>query len=54
MRRKEFAVQDTREVDEFLAGMTFGFLAQAREEFPAVTPLNYVLYEGDVLSLIHI
>jgi nitroimidazol reductase NimA-like FMN-containing flavoprotein (pyridoxamine 5'-phosphate oxidase superfamily) len=48
MRRKEFAVEETQEVEEFMKSMSFGFLSQPGPDFPVVTPLNYVVYDGDV------
>lgn len=46
MRRKEFKVEDPRELEEFLQSMSFGFLGTADPEGrPSVTPLNFV-YDG--------
>lgn len=48
MRRKEFAAENMEEVQEFLAEMSFGFLSQPRADYPSITPLNYVLYKGEI------
>lgn len=48
MRRKEFTVEQDADIEAFLDQMSFGFLSQARPEFPSITPLNYVIYRGDV------
>lgn len=48
MRRKEFIAEDSTEIEKFLGEMSFGFLTQNRNEVPAITPLNYVLYLGDI------
>lgn len=48
MRRKEFAVDSEAQINEFLASMSFGFLSRAGETWPVLTPLNFVLFEGDV------
>lgn len=47
MRRGEFSIQEQAEIDEFLSGMSFGFLATTGEDgFPHVTPLNYAYANG--------
>lgn len=48
MRRKEFTVEKAEEIQEFLEEMSFGFLSQPRDEYPSITPLNYVLYQGHI------
>ncbi|RCX19752.1 nitroimidazol reductase NimA-like FMN-containing flavoprotein (pyridoxamine 5'-phosphate oxidase superfamily) [Fontibacillus phaseoli] len=46
MRRKEFGVEDTQEIEEFLREMSFGFLGTVGEDgWSRVTPLNFV-YDG--------
>ncbi|WP_334075782.1 MULTISPECIES: pyridoxamine 5'-phosphate oxidase family protein [Paenibacillus] len=46
MRRKEFAVEDDREVEQFLREMSFGFLGTVGADgWSRVTPLNFV-YDG--------
>lgn len=47
MRRKEFAVEDRREAEQFLEEMSYGFLGTAGENGdPAITPLNFVYFRG--------
>lgn len=47
MRRNEFMVEDPKEVEQFLAEMSFGFLGTVDESgCPRVTPLNFVFVEG--------
>ncbi|WP_135553916.1 pyridoxamine 5'-phosphate oxidase family protein [Paenibacillus cymbidii] len=49
MRRKEFSVEESAEVEQFLAGMTFGFLGTIdMEGWPHITPLNFVYEQGNV------
>lgn len=43
MRRDEFAIEDPKEIEDFLNGMSFGFLGTVDEHgLPRVTPLNFV------------
>jgi len=42
MRRKEFDVQDEEEIRAFLAEMTFGFMGSRTDDYPHITPLNFV------------
>ena len=47
MRRNEFGVNDPKEVEDFLAEMSFGFLGTVDNSgCPRVTPLNFVFVEG--------
>ncbi|SEK73113.1 hypothetical protein SAMN04488688_102111 [Paenibacillus sp. cl141a] len=47
MRRDEFAMEDPQEIEDFLRGMSFGFLGTADEEgIPRVTPLNFAYVNG--------
>ncbi|MHA2852993.1 pyridoxamine 5'-phosphate oxidase family protein [Paenibacillus lautus] len=47
MRRDEFAMEDPQEIENFLRGMSFGFLGTADEEgIPRVTPLNFAYVNG--------
>lgn len=47
MRRDEFAMEDQQEIEDFLSGMSFGFLGTADEEgIPRVTPLNFAYVNG--------
>ncbi|MBE9915985.1 flavin-nucleotide-binding protein [Paenibacillus donghaensis] len=47
MRRKEFSINEEREIEQFLSGMSFGFLGTVGEDgCPRVTPLNYVYDQG--------
>jgi len=47
MRRDEFAMEDSQEIEDFLRGMSFGFLGTADEEgIPRVTPLNFAYVNG--------
>lgn len=47
MRRDEFTMEDRQEIEDFLNGMSFGFLGTADEEgIPHVTPLNYAYVNG--------
>ena len=47
MRRDEFTMEDQQEIEDFLSGMSFGFLGTADEEgIPRVTPLNYAYVNG--------
>lgn len=49
MRRYEHSETDTQEIDEFLAKMSFGFLATASEsEYPNIVPLNFVWHQGAI------
>jgi nitroimidazol reductase NimA-like FMN-containing flavoprotein (pyridoxamine 5'-phosphate oxidase superfamily) len=49
MRRKEFAVEEAREIEEFLAEMTFGYLATVGEDgWPHIKALNFVYVDGAV------
>lgn len=46
MRRSEFAIEDTKEIEAFLREMSFGFLGTVDAEgWSRVTPLNFV-YDG--------
>lgn len=46
MRRKEFSIQETKEVEDFLQEMSFGFLGTVdKEGWSRVTPLNFA-YDG--------
>lgn len=46
MRRKEFTVEDPREIESFLQEMSFGFLGTVGPDgWSRVTPLNFV-YDG--------
>ncbi|MEF2967915.1 pyridoxamine 5'-phosphate oxidase family protein [Paenibacillus sp. M1] len=46
MRRKEFAVEDSQEIEEFLREMSFGFLGTVGPDgWSRVTPLNFA-YDG--------
>ncbi|WP_136608413.1 pyridoxamine 5'-phosphate oxidase family protein [Paenibacillus dokdonensis] len=47
MRREEFSITEEQEINEFLSGMSFGFLGTVGENgHPRVTPLNYVYHQG--------
>ncbi|MDH6673471.1 nitroimidazol reductase NimA-like FMN-containing flavoprotein (pyridoxamine 5'-phosphate oxidase superfamily) [Paenibacillus sp. LBL] len=47
MRRDEFAMEDPHEVEDFLNGMSFGFLGTTDEAgIPRVTPLNFAYVNG--------
>lgn len=47
MRRDEFAMEDPQEIEDFLRGISFGFLGTADEEgIPRVTPLNFAYVNG--------
>lgn len=47
MRRGEHAEADPREIEGFLAQMSFGFLATASESpYPNIVPLNFVWHAG--------
>lgn len=47
MRRKEFSVSEETEIETFLSGMSFGFLATVgKDGSPRVTPLNFVYDQG--------
>ncbi|MFU1793534.1 pyridoxamine 5'-phosphate oxidase family protein [Paenibacillus azoreducens] len=47
MRRKEFSINEEREIEQFLSDMSFGFLGTVGEDgYPRVTPLNYVYHQG--------
>ncbi len=47
MRRDEFAIEDPKEIEDFLNGMSFGFLGTVDEHgLPRVTPLNFVYVQG--------
>lgn len=49
MRRKEFTVVDTKEINQFLEEMSFGFLGTWGEDgWPHITPLNYVYFQGNL------
>lgn len=49
MRRNEHFEHDTREIEDFLARMSFGFLATASEsEYPNIVPLNFVWHNGAI------
>ncbi|GGG51533.1 pyridoxamine 5'-phosphate oxidase family protein [Paenibacillus radicis (ex Gao et al. 2016)] len=49
MRRKEFAVDEQQEIDQFLGEMSFGILATVAESgYPSATPLNYVYTNGNI------
>lgn len=49
MRRKEFSVEEQREIGEFLQEASFGYLATVGEDgWPHMTPLNYVYRNGFV------
>lgn len=49
MRRQEFAVMDTNEIEQFLGEQTFGYLATNGEDgFPSIKPLNFVYIQGVV------
>lgn len=48
MRRNEFSVSEEPAIREFLRSVSFGFLAQPGEDFPSLTPLNFVLFEEDI------
>lgn len=42
LRRREFYVENREEVTDFLNSMSFGFLGIPGDEYPEVTPLNFV------------
>jgi uncharacterized protein len=45
MRRKEFSISENKEIAEFLAEMSFGYLGTMGEDgWPHVIPLNFVYY----------
>ncbi|KHF34821.1 Pyridoxamine 5'-phosphate oxidase [Paenibacillus sp. P1XP2] len=47
MRRDEFSVDEEKEIEAFLSGMSFGFLGTVGEDGrPRVTPLNFVYDQG--------
>lgn len=47
MRRNEFSMEDQKEIEDFLSGMSFGFLGTTNEEgTPRVTPLNFAYVNG--------
>ncbi|GIP38987.1 hypothetical protein J31TS4_22670 [Paenibacillus sp. J31TS4] len=49
MRRKEFAVQEWQEIEQFLNEMSFGFLAMCGEDgWPHVKPLNFVYWKDTI------
>lgn len=49
MRRKEFSVEDEREIETFLQEMEYGFLGTVTESGePRVTPVNFVYHKGNV------
>lgn len=49
MRRKEFAVEDRREIEQFLEEMSFGFLGMTGGDGdPSVIPLNFVYFRDAV------
>ncbi|MCU6339755.1 pyridoxamine 5'-phosphate oxidase family protein, partial [Enterobacter quasiroggenkampii] len=47
MRRKEFEVMDTMEIEQFMQEMSFGILGTINEDgWPELTPLNFVYHNG--------
>ncbi|WP_337588354.1 pyridoxamine 5'-phosphate oxidase family protein [Paenibacillus gorillae] len=49
MRRKELAVDNQEDIEQFLAEMSFGVLATVSADgFPAATPLNFVFTNGSI------
>lgn len=47
MRRKEFAVAELEEIEQFLSEVSFGFLGMNSEDgFPRVVPLNFAYGNG--------
>ncbi|MCB1309041.1 MAG: pyridoxamine 5'-phosphate oxidase family protein [Leptospiraceae bacterium] len=42
MRRREFQMEDSQTIRDFLLEMSFGFLATHRDEYPGITPINFV------------
>lgn len=49
MRRKEFSIEEHKEIEEFLGEMSFGYLGTVGEDgCPHLTPLNYVYLEGSI------
>ncbi|MBD0380079.1 pyridoxamine 5'-phosphate oxidase family protein [Paenibacillus sedimenti] len=49
MRRKEFAVQDQQDVEQFLQEMSYGYLATSGEDgWPHLTPVNFVYLNGHI------
>jgi uncharacterized protein len=49
MRRKEFSISESKEIAEFLAEMSFGFLGTVGEDgWPHVIPLNFVYYGENI------
>jgi len=49
MRRKEFAVQEQQDVEQFLQEMSFGYLATSGEDgWPHLTPINFVYLNGHI------
>ncbi|NEW08194.1 pyridoxamine 5'-phosphate oxidase family protein [Paenibacillus sp. SYP-B3998] len=49
MRRKEFAVQEQEEVEQFLQETSYGYLATTGEEgWPHLTPINFVYLNGHI------
>lgn len=49
MRRKEFNIEEQREIDEFLQEMSFGYLAtEGVDGWPHITPLNYAYTNGHI------
>jgi uncharacterized protein len=49
VRRKEFSIEEHKEIENFLNEMSFGYLGTVGEDgFPHLTPLNYVYWDGSL------
>jgi uncharacterized protein len=49
MRRKEFSISEQEEINQFLTGMSFGFLATEGDDgYPHLTPLNFAYCNGHI------
>ncbi|MEW9699687.1 pyridoxamine 5'-phosphate oxidase family protein [Paenibacillus sp. SI8] len=49
MRRKEFAVQELKDVEQFLQETSYGYLSTIGEDgWPHLTPINFVYLKGHI------